>query len=270
MQYTAAGRSDNALQKVVFIVQYTNEFTEEVFAAIDVESKNWRKELPRRSVSNAVLLQSAPSRVSFEEEKVVGLAYEALMKDGKIEFGLRFDDDRILFLAGKYTQWDEIWPRAEEHLKSAMKLIPDSNPVSSYSVEYTDLFRGIGNYTDFHPSGLLREGSKYTPKYIFEQTENFHFHSGYFKCVADPGEHRVLTRINADLRDNDDEKSRDLSIVLFHQFMPQRTAWVGETELPDDVLKRGLENFAILHSLDKQILHEIINDEMSNSIGLLK
>lgn len=270
MQYTAEGRSANALQRVVFIVQYTNEFSEQDFEGFDKESKSWREELPRRSVSNAVLFQPGSHRISFEEEKIAGLSYEALMKDGTVEFGLRFEENRILFLAGKYTRWNEIWPLAKTHLERATSLVPETNKTSSYASEYTDLFRATGNYTDFSPAGFLRKNSKFIPDHIFERCENFHFHTGYFESVDSPGPHRILTRINADLRDNDDEKSRDLSIVLLHKVMSQREPWVGDIELPDSVLSRGLDNFEVLHSLDKAVLGEILNDDMSKSIGLIE
>lgn len=268
MEYSPAGRGTNALQRVVFICQFSKEFSKDDFERFERNSVTWRDEFPRRSVTNAVLLQPGSKRVSFDESKVAGLAYEALMKDGSIELGLRIDESRILFLVGRYTHWDEVWPRASDYLKKAMELVPGDNPVVSFATEYTDLFRAIGDYSDFDACRLLRPNSEYVPSHVFKRTDNFHFHTGFFQTLDDPTKHRVLTRINADLRDNEEEKSRELSIVLFHQMSPHREPWGEEVALDEKIIDRGLDNFIALHEIDKDVLKEILNDEMSERIGL--
>lgn len=268
MEYLPEGRDENALQRVAFIIQYTDEFPETDFENFDRASKQWKDELPRRSSSNAVRIDSHSQRVSFEEGKIAYLSYEALSKDGSVDFGLRFEDNRILFLVGKYSSWDKIWPQALKHLLKAVGLVSETNQVSSYAVEYTDLFRAKGRYEDFDPSRLLRKGSQYIPEHVFANNENFHFHTGFFASFTDPSPYRVLTRVNADLRDNAEELSRDLSIVLFHTVLPQRDGRVVNTVLPEEILRRGLDNFKTLHSLDKSILKKIVNDEVCSRIGL--
>ena len=266
--YSPAGRGDNALQRVVFILQFTSEFSGEDFERFDQNSKAWRDDLPRRSVTNAVLLQTGSNKVAFDGDKVVGLSYEALMKDGSVEFGLRFDESRILFLTGKYTNWAEIWPQASSYLKMAMELVPSGNPVLSFATEYTDLFQARGEYSDFDPGRILRSGSRYVPPHVLDRKENLHFHTGFFEKLSDPVEHRLLTRINADLKDNEEKKTRDFSIVLFHQLSSHQEPWGDAMSLPKEVLDRGLDNFVNLHEIDKSVLREILNDEMCKGIGL--
>lgn len=269
MEYTAEGRSDNALQRVVFIVQFSADFSASDFQNIDAASRSWRQELPRRSVQNAVLLQPRTNRVAFDEEKVIGLSYESLMKDGEVEFGLRFEESRILFLSGKYTAWNDVWPIAEKHLNEAICLVNDAMTVTSFAVEYVDLFRATGSYNDFDSSKILRKDSRFIPNHIFDRSENFHFHTGYFEMIETPAPHRCLTRINADLRDNNDGlPARDLTIVLYHQVLPIPAARGGSDALPKEILNKGLDNFEDLHRLDKSVLAEIINDDMCNQIGL--
>lgn len=268
MEYRPAGRSANALQRVVFIVEFSKEFSKTDFEQFEKNSGTWRHDFPRRSVTNAILLQPGSNRVTVDENRIAGLSYEALMRDGSVEFGLRFDENRILFLVGEYTEWAEIWPRVSNHLKVAMELVPSDNPVVSFAIEYADLFRATGNYFDFDARCLLRFNSQYVPSHIFERTENFHFHTGFFQTLDDPAQHRVLTRINADLRDNEEERSRDLSIVLFHQISSHREPWGGEAGLSEKIIDRGLDNFVALHEIDKAALKEILNDEISGRIGL--
>ncbi len=268
MEYSPAGSGANALQRVVFIVQFSKEFSKDDFERFERNSGTWRDELPRRSVTNAVRLQPGSNQVTLDESEVTGLAYEAMMKDGSVEFGLRIDKSRILFLVGRYTRWGEIWSRANDHLKMAMELAPSDNPVVSFATEYTDLFRATGNYSDFDASCFLCPNSQYVPSHIFDRTENFHFHTGFFQTLYDPAKHRMLTRINADLNDNEEKRSRDLSIVLFHQMSSHREPWGGDAGLDKKIIDRGLENFVELHEFDKSVLKEILNDEMSTKTGL--
>ena len=230
----------------------------------------WRDALPRRSVSKAALLQPGVHQASFDEEKIVDLSYEALTKARSVEFGLRFVGSQILFLAGRYSRWGKIWPQANGHLERALALVSEDNPVVSYATEYSYLFRATGNYAEFDASEILRAESKYIPPHIFGSKENFHFHNGFFDTLDEPARHRVLTRINADLRDNEDQKARDLSIVLFHQISPFHKPWAGGADLPGKILERSLQNFVAIHDIDKIILRNVLNDKMSRNIGLIE
>ena len=268
MDYSAAGRSDNALQRVVFVVQFKNDFSGQDYERFDENSQEWRSELPRRSVTNAILVQPGSSRIIHDENKIVGLAYEAMMKDGSVELGLRFDERRVLFVAGNYTKWSAVWPQANNYLEIALDLVPKDNPVVSFATEYTDLFSATGHYNDFDARRILRPDCQYVPPHVYERKENFHFHTGFFETHNVPAKHRILTRINADLKDDEEKKGRDLSIVLFHQISSYYEPWVGEFDLDEKIRSRGLGNFSVLHEFAKAILGEILNDEMCKEIGL--
>ena len=269
MRYSANGTGENALQKVVFVVQFSEYFTNEDFQNFDRVSNGWRTKLSMRSVSNGVVVDPVTMQAVSEVKQPFSAAYETLTKDGPVEFGLKFEANRILFLVGSYTRWAKVWPRAQKYLREATALVPETNSVSSYAVEYTDLFRASeGEYSEFQPSEFLRKGSQYVPEHVFNGMENWHFDIGCFHTYNKPEPHMILTRIQANLEDNNEEKSRDLSIVLMHQFRGDRESWVGHKKLPDSIRDRALENFEVLHELDKKILGEIINDTMAKEIGL--
>ena len=270
MEFIPDGSDENALQRVVFIVQFASEFSEQVFETFNEASVKWRNDLPRRSVLNPLVFQPGTTGVECEQRKISELSYEAYMKDGTVEFGLRFEKSRILFLVGRYSNWAEIWPIAESHLNSAVSLVHEDNQVASYATEYSDLFRGHGKYEDFDAAKILRHDSRLIPKHVFNRMQNFHFHTGFFETIDQPVRHRVLTRINTDLRDNADNKTRDLSVVLFHSVMPHHEPWTEAETLPRQVLNKGLDNFKTLHELDKKMLSDILNDDMSRRIGLLR
>lgn len=269
MEYTAEGRGSNALQHVVFVVQYAREFSDEEFQAFDDAPKAWETDLPDRSKANSLIVASNPQRLELQGQQVGYLSYESKFDDGSTEFGLRLERSRIVFTVGKYTNWMEIWPKAERHLQQAMELVPEGNIIVSYASEYLDLFKAKGDYESFEANKILRRDSRLIPQHVFERRENFHFHTGYFEVFETPSENRVLTRINVDLRDSADDEVRDMSILLFHQLVPSRKSEEYNQQSHETFLARGLKNFKLLHDLDKKVLLELLNDDMAQRIKLL-
>ena len=264
----------NALKSVVFIVQFSQKFEETEWRVFDDSSQLWRQEFPRRSVINAVLVNPLKDQPITNTNKTVGISYERMHPDGSVELGLKFEENRILFIVGKYTNWADIKRQISPYLKSALELVSKNNSITSYAVEYNDIFFAEGNYSEFNARSLFQFESKFIPSHIFDRTENFHFHTGYFETFKDPVKHRVLTRINVDLKDSATKNVRELSIVLFHQILSylepwtSENRWIQEPALHKQITDRGLENFVTLHEIDKTILKEILNDKMSTQIGL--
>ncbi len=262
----------NALQSVIFVVNFLRKFTTDEIGAFDDPSRPWKQKFPRRTVMNAVLLSPIENKLK-NDDRIVGIAYEKMKEDGSIELGLKFEDNRILFIVGTYTNWADIFPEVSEHLTLALALVSEDNPIVTYAMEYNDIFRATGNYFEFDASRLFQLKSKYIPSHIFERSENFHFHTGFFETREDPVKHRVLTRINADLRDGE-KNIRELSIKLFHEIKSYQEPWTREylwereTQLDKQITQRSLDNFVDLHELDKIILKEILNHDISAKIGL--
>lgn len=266
--YQPAGVEENAHVSVVFIVQFAGNFSPEEFSKIDKCALAWQSELPRRSTQNAMFFNPASNQVVPDPNTIVSLSYESIMKDGNPEFGLRVEQNRIIFLIGQYTRWSNIWPVANCHLAWAIAQVDSQNPVVNYACEYSDLFRYTGEYDDFRPKGFLKQDSDLVPGFVFDQSLNFHFHSGYFVDRKDPEPHRILTRINCDFRDVSEASKRELSVNLYHQLSGPFVAGSGNTELPKGIKERGLDNFCDLHKLDVETLQRLVNDDMANKIGL--
>ena len=270
MHYQAFEDRPNALKRVAFVIALSQPFTEVDFDKVDIFWKNnWRSELPKRSQARAVYMRADMPSNQFQPQQLVGLNYEALQKDGTVETGISFDGHNIILAIGKYDTWEKEWPAACMILEQALQLKPENAMIMSLAIEYFDLFEAKGGYDDFVPEGFLRKDSKYVPPYIFYEKENWHFHTGYFERHENPAPHRVLHRINADLKDNDENSTRELALTLFHQISPTRTPWVSENPLADEIVTRGVQNFPNLHEIGKTVLRNVLNDDMCKKIGLM-
>ena len=235
---------------------------------VDLGRETWRDILPRRSVSRGAMVDPNSPRILLDQSQIVGLSYEYLNADGSIQKGLRIEENRVAFLIGNYTHWDEIWPEIEGILRTVIDRIDDGNPIRAFSSEYTDLFVAEGAHEEFDASQILKAESNLLSGHIFERKLNWHMHTGFFEFIDDPAPHRVLTRVNLDLRDNSDKKRRELTIVLFHSLSGISTPFVGVDDLKDAISERGLENFRHLHDIDRKTVQKILCDDMLERIGL--
>ena len=267
MEHAAVVRNAKVFQRVIFIVQYVRVFTNEEFNKIDEQSGRWKEELPKRSVAKTVRIHPGASQAVLEDEKAAGMTFEAVKKDGNIEYGLKFEENRIQFFDGKNALWTQIVPRAEVFLEQANALVSQENQVDSYALDYHNTFQVGGKYEPFDARNFFRIKSKFVPKHIWSNQENFHFHTGFFKTI---NQYRVLTRINVDLRDNDENRTRDLAIAIFHSILSLREPWGKKLPLPENILNRGKSNFAKLGDLNDKVLKKLFNDEAVRRIGILQ
>lgn len=150
MEHAAVVQNDKVLQRVIFIIQYVRVFTNEEFNKIDEKFGRWRDELPKRSVAKTVRLHPGASQVVLEDEKTAGLTFEAVKKDGSIEYGLKFEENRIQFFDGKNIHWEQIVPRAKAFLGEANAFVSQENQIESYALNHLNVFQIGGKYEPFN------------------------------------------------------------------------------------------------------------------------
>ena len=140
--------------------------------------------------------------------------------------------------------------------------------VYSFSTEYLNLFVYSGKYLNIDMSKLIRENNGITPSKITERKLNWHLHTGFFDEINEPVPHRSLTRVNFDLRDSKYSNKRELTLLLFQSLRSQnKESEPNSRNLHEEIKSLGLENFSNLHDKVRQILKQLICDEMLDQIG---
>lgn len=79
-----------------------------------------------------------------------------------------------------------------------------------------------------------------------------------------------MTRINVDLRDNDENRTWELSIAILHSILPLREPWGKNMPLPEVILSQGINNFTELRCLNDRVLGRLLNDEALHGAGVLQ
>ena len=270
MNYIPAGKANNALLQVAFIIEFERNFTQEEFQLVDNSHTNWKSSLPRRSVvKGGLILNPQSPQINLDQSVILGYKYDLFNEDGTICEGLHLQGNKVIYLVGEYTVWNEVWPKVTKILEPVLQLLPDSNNVISYSSEYTDLFLVQGDYFNNDPASLFSNDSDLIPKHIFERKLNWHSHTGYFEEIDEPVLHRHLTRLNIDIRDNSDLQQRELTMRLFHSIKSPQTPLSHESlPLPEEIASLGLDNFPILHFKARELLKKLLCNDMLEKIGI--
>lgn len=269
MEYRPAGKLDNALQQVAFLIELNEAFSQKELQDIHSKRSLWVESLPRISVNRGFVFQSARPNLELDDQTIVGLSYEYLKADGSIQSGLRIDGNRILYIIGEYSRWETIWPDVSSILNNIIEAVPEKKIVA-YSSEYTDSFLAVGSYFDFDATCILNKGSELISSHVFNRKLNWHSHTGFFEEISEPARHRTLTRINIDLKDKIDEQERELSIVLLLSMSGYMEPFATSSSVPKEVLERGLdENFFLLHQRARDLMKDLLVEDMQRRISLL-
>lgn len=270
MNYIPAGIANNALLRVAFIIEFERNFSQEELQSVDNNHTDWKSSLPRRSVvKGGLVLNPQSPQINLDQSVIFGFKYNLFNKDGTVREGLHLQDNKVIYLVGEYTVWNEVWPKATKILEPVLQLLPESNKVISYSSEYTDLFLVQGDYFNNDPTSLFRSDSDLIPKHIFKRKLNWHSHTGYFEEIVTPVLHRHLTRLNIDIRDNNNRQQRELTMRLFHSITPPHKPLSQESlSLPEEITSIGLDNFRILHLKARELLKKLLCNDMLEKIGI--
>lgn len=269
MKYVPAGKANNALLQVAFIIEFERNFSQEDFLSVNSMRSAWFKELPRQMITDG--LPSAPlfPNTHSSTGPINGLVYEELNRDGTVRMGLSIEKNKLIFLVGEYTKWNLVWPIVEKILKPVHQYLYRKNFVGVYSVEYKNLFLYKGDYFDSDISELLKPDNFLIPHHIFERKLNWHFHTGFFEEKVDPAAHRLLTRINFDMRDNLDSEQRELTLFLFFSLFPPGIPYSKTLQpLPDEIIFKGLDNFKTLHNNARETMKQLICKDVLKVIDL--
>ncbi len=269
MNFEPAGNNKNALLEVAFVIEFEREFTQHELNWVDSKSMFWYETLPGKLVIPKEPVALPPFQTNIGNDNNFGLSYQYYNPDGSIRQSLKFEGNRIVYLVSEYSKWAEIWPLTKKILEPIYNYLSSTNSVRSFSTEYLNLFVFGEEYFSMDISSILRSNNMLVPSHIFDRKLNWHAHTGYFEEENDPVQHRLLTRINFDLRDNTNNHRRELTLLLFHSMMPQHKHFSSGLEfLPEELKSKGLLNFRTLHLRARKVLNQLLCDEMLIKIGL--
>lgn len=258
----------HAIEQVVCVASFSQEIGEEAMAEIRKVGKQLEDELP--GAHELQSLSVAMGNVPWANPRVpphAGFVFQRSHPDGSTESEVRCDRNSLSFRSSHYTRWAEIWGRALKYFREFAPIYGKSD-VSAVSLTFVDKFVWSESPTTCRAGQLLRLGSRYLPPHVYEIDDLWHSHTGAF--LRPNSRTKRLINVNVDYIDQNLPQGlrRVVAItsVLSDMFNQEGLEPVGVrpeecSRLIDDVMQS-------LHAANKNILGDIINDEMSKRIAL--
>lgn len=261
----------HAIEQVVFVLQFDTPLSEEVFAQVQASAKQFETEadLPRLMKRAGISISFSPAGQSAPvPSQKSGFMLRRMRADGSIEKELRVEPDSIAFMTSLYTRWDAIWMQAKNYFEKLAPIYAANSRIAGIGLNYVDKFIWAGDKAECRATALLRADSKYLCPQIFEAQDFWHSHTGAF-IRADDQTKRLLN-VNVDhLEENRaDEMRRVVSVITVLTDMLNQPDY-APVEVSAENIDQFLDKHAKgLHLFGKDVLGNIINDEMSKRIAL--
>lgn len=264
----------HAIEHVVFVLQFEPPLVDTFFSKARNAAEQFMPALPGRVEFQGVTLAFGPAGAipptPPAEMVLPGVIFRRIAPDGIVENELRVERTSITFITTLYTRWDKVWSQASEYFNALVPIYAAQARITGINLNFVDKFKWVGDLTKCSPNLLLRAKSKYLCPHVFEVEDLWHSHTGAF-IWFDKNTKRLIN-INVDYLDENrtDGMSRVVSIttVMSHQFnQPEYEACDVEEK---DIIQFVNTHMQALHVLGKDIIGNIINDEMSKRIALIE
>jgi uncharacterized protein (TIGR04255 family) len=260
----------HAIKSVSFVIELDGSLTKDAFREISSLHPKLQDLLPRKTENNAIVFALDPSKglqTRGSTPELSGVVFDRLMPDGRAEWSLNVSPAHVVVTCENYSRWDKVWPRARSLFEVILPAVLRFRTVTAIGLQYIDEFNWLGNKSEFQAHFLFREDTKYLPPNVFELTESWHNHHGFFQHCTSPCSHKELTNINIGIADRDD--SRVISIAAIHRALLSESIVSFDALMGGDESPRHLDEFLeTMHQRNKEVLDGLLTASVQEKIGL--
>lgn len=254
--------SAHAIEQTVFVIQFSSAIDEPAFTKAISLMDSLKEDLPGKrelqQIIPAVNFPTMPNAVAYAKYNAAGL----------VENELQVHKNAIYFTTRQYSRWSEIWEKTSKYFSQLLPIYAAQCPLSSTGLSYTDKFICENIESGFNPSSILKTDSKYIASHVFTTEQLWHSHTGVFEKVDDKT--KRLININLDYLDErhlgNNRHSLVITTAINDQFNQQ---FYNPLILSiNDLMPFITDHMQRIHESGKEILKNIITDEMSKRIAL--
>jgi uncharacterized protein (TIGR04255 family) len=262
--HVIAARSTHAVQAAMFVLELPAQIPTEIIqkASAHYDSSTALKEFfPIKSENRGMLINISESAFGINQtDGIQGITLQRNDAEGIPEFILGIQGNQLAFTCNKYTRWQDVSKKAIELLNEFSVFVCPVPGIAVIALQYVDEFLITGTLKEFRSSILFAQNNKRLPSSILEEKDFWHNHAGWFELS--PKDDRVLNNLNVSYYPQQHDRNA-VQIISAHKEILKAPV----TE--QDGLKALLpDSFEMLHSMNKAMFKEILNEETLQSINL--
>ena len=280
MGYQPAGR-DHSITEVMWVTELDQELKEPDGKRIEKSYPRWETALPRKVEHQGILIGIGDVNAQEQVRPMVPVAFEAYARDGRAEWRMGVEHNRITVGCYNYSRWNDVYINAHRLNGEIGRALKESeHKIIALTLKYTDVFLWAQRDGEISIEVLGNDRER-VPGEIYERYKKpglWHLHQGWFKDEPGNNGERILEQMNiAGAQANTNlgpqpcvtlettvkaewPRADKRHLTLQHAF-PNLG---GANEREDG----GAKVFSDLHDLSKDLLKEYLSKEMVLRIGL--
>ena len=256
----------HAIQNVIFALEWQGELTDNALTEVQKLAPSLKSHFPKVVIQKMVQINigsdSVPASHQGENEQLGGVSFQRLGQFGNVVSQLNVSRSSFIIAISEYSRWKPTLEAVMRYFKIVLPAILNEKSISMVSLQYTDVFTWKDDPVNLNLHEVFIKNSPYLTPNVFDQKGLWHCHHGYLIESFDGLVGRCLDNINVNMVDNLGD--REIHINTTHQFTlssPLRMA-------TKDYLQ-SIENVQnVLHNHNKDILRQLLTNEVCNKIGL--
>ncbi len=273
MSATTPIREKNAIDEIAFVILFEKELDNKTLTKLLDLKDELSSELPHFQVQNAVQIMVDPQNTRMHDPKPAGVfcAKRSEQDAKRMEWSLRVEVNRIIVTCSEYTNWQEVKTRALVFLAAALdKFDLNENLVVEIVLQCVDKFVYNGAPDQYRVSEVFNiESADFLTLHIAQKNPDvWHIHQGWF---SDHEHMQVLNNLNLNSHKPNDQVAHET--VISHLVKIRKPD--GSNVCDKDLLSANGQQVGYLesamevaHDLNKQVLLNLLNGDMSEAIGL--
>jgi uncharacterized protein (TIGR04255 family) len=254
----------HAIREVAFVLSFSRDFEPSELETILRAHERWRDELPKanRLSAQQIRITGTGAEVRPVEQPLNGISFEAVKRDGSLEWRFLLQGNRVIVNCLSYTKWESIWPVARGLFCHVPDLLAEENlGIIGCGLQYVNHFLWEGDPGDYKIQALFKIPSYYLPDSVLNvEGPLWHLHQGWFshEGLVVPGRRLEKVKVDA-IRQNEDHLTK-VDITMRYDFegvMKAREAFDRIDAVFDD-----------MHARIKKCLDGFLTEEMTRRISL--
>lgn len=279
MSETTPIRKTNAIDEIAFVVQFEKDIDDKTLAQLMALKDELSSDLPYNEVINVFhtvfSAQGTGSSTSKPGGVVCAKKFEG--EPSRFAWSVKIVSKNIVVTCSEYTNWKEVKEKALGFLAIVLKKLDlEENPVAEIVFQCVDKFIYTGTPEQYQMSNVFNvESASFLTPHATQAPPGgrpypyaWHINQGWFSSHEDM---QVLNNLSLNSQRKDDQSPHETTISHLVAIRKSDRTSIRDKELlsgngqESGYLEKAME---VAHTSNKQVLLNLLNEDMSKDVGL--